>query len=149
MGGYPNFFLTPIFFLTINSVQNFKTVAQPLLGEKFVMGAWLVGGWWVDGWVGGVNQFQCWALTKLNNYRIIQISICENHTIQHIGVCLSFEDWYPGELLCHLNYDAGPQWFWKCNRTSFFENGRQNQIFFKCNQNTLLYMDQTLYLDQL
>ena len=31
------------FFVTINSVQNFKTVAHPLLGEKFV--------WWVVGWV--------------------------------------------------------------------------------------------------
>ena len=41
LGGYPKFFFTLnlIFFVTINSVQNFKTVAQPLLGEKFV--------WWV------------------------------------------------------------------------------------------------------
>ena len=40
LGGYPNFFSTPnlIYFVTINSVQNFKTVAQPLLGEKFVVG---------------------------------------------------------------------------------------------------------------
>ena len=44
--GTPIFFLTPnlIFFVTINSVQNFKTVAQPLLGEKFV---WVVVGGWV------------------------------------------------------------------------------------------------------
>mgnify|MGYP006863868579 CR=1 FL=1 len=49
LGGYPNFFFTPnlIFFVTLNSVQNFKTVAHPLLGEKFV---WVVvGGWWFDG----------------------------------------------------------------------------------------------------
>ena len=47
-----NFFPTPnlILFVSINSVQNFKIVAQPLLGEKFVVGG---------GWVGGVNQFQC------------------------------------------------------------------------------------------
>ena len=44
LGGYPKFFSTPnlIFFVIINSVQKFKTVAQPLLGEKFV---WVVGGW--------------------------------------------------------------------------------------------------------
>ena len=43
LGGYPNFFSTPnlIYFVTINSVQNFKTVAQLLLGEKFV---WVVVG---------------------------------------------------------------------------------------------------------
>ena len=43
LGGYPKFFSTPnlIYFVTINSVQNFKTVAQLLLGEKFV---WVVGG---------------------------------------------------------------------------------------------------------
>ena len=43
--GLPQFFFTPNlnFFVTINSVQIFKTVAQPLLGEKFV---WVVGGWW-------------------------------------------------------------------------------------------------------
>ena len=42
-GGYPKFFFTPnlIFFVTLNSVQNFKTVAHTLLGEKFV---WVVGG---------------------------------------------------------------------------------------------------------
>ena len=42
LGGYTKFFSTKnlIFFVTINSVQNFKTVAQPLLGEKFL---W----WWV------------------------------------------------------------------------------------------------------
>ena len=41
LGGYPKFFFTPnlIYFVTINSVQNFKTVAQLLLGEKFV---WVV-----------------------------------------------------------------------------------------------------------
>ena len=46
-GGLLQFFFTPnlIFFVTFNSLQNFKTVAQPLLGEKFV---WVVGGWWVD-----------------------------------------------------------------------------------------------------
>ena len=45
-GGYPKFFFTPnlIFFVTLNSVQNFKTVAHTLLGEKFV---WVVGGGWV------------------------------------------------------------------------------------------------------
>ena len=43
LGGYPKFFFTPnlILFVSINSVQNFKIVAQPLLGEKFVVG----GGW--------------------------------------------------------------------------------------------------------
>ena len=50
LGGYPKFFFTPnlISFVTITSVQNFKTVAHPLLGEQFV-------------WVGGgcVNLFQC------------------------------------------------------------------------------------------
>ena len=54
LGGYPKLYFTPnlIFFVTINSVQNFKTVAQPLLGEKFV---W----WWVVvvGGGGCVNQF--------------------------------------------------------------------------------------------
>ena len=42
-GGVPNFFFTPnlILFVSINSVQDFKIVAQPLLGEKFV--------WWVGG----------------------------------------------------------------------------------------------------
>ena len=48
LGGYPIFFFTPILilFVSINSVQNFKTVALPLLGEKFVV---VVGGgwWWV------------------------------------------------------------------------------------------------------
>ena len=36
--GYPKFFSHPnsYFFVTINSVQNFKTEARPLLGEKFV-----------------------------------------------------------------------------------------------------------------
>ena len=40
------FFFTPnlILFVSINSVQNFKTVALPLLGEKFVV---VVGG---GGW---------------------------------------------------------------------------------------------------
>ena len=40
----PKFFFTSnlIFFVSINSVQNFKIVAQPLLGEKFVW--WVVGG---------------------------------------------------------------------------------------------------------
>ena len=50
-GSYPNFFSTPnlIFFVTINSVQNFKTVAQPLLREKFVVvGGGGVGGWYVN-----------------------------------------------------------------------------------------------------
>ena len=44
LGGTPNFFFTPnlIFFVTLNSVQNFKTVAHTLLGEKFV---WVGGGW--------------------------------------------------------------------------------------------------------
>ena len=41
------FFFTPnlILFVSINSVQSFKTVPQPLLGEKFVVvgGG---GGWW-------------------------------------------------------------------------------------------------------
>ena len=34
LGGYPNFFFTPnlIFFVTRNAVQNFKIVAQLLLG---------------------------------------------------------------------------------------------------------------------
>ena len=42
LGGNPNCFSSPqtLFFVSINSVQNFKIVAQPLLGEKFV---W----WWV------------------------------------------------------------------------------------------------------
>ena len=46
-GGYPKFFFTPslILFVSINCVQNFKIVAQPLLGEKFVVGGgWVVGG---------------------------------------------------------------------------------------------------------
>ena len=35
----PNLFI----FVTINSVQNFKTVAKPLSGEKFVwVGVWCV-----------------------------------------------------------------------------------------------------------
>ena len=40
LGGYPKFCFTPnlILFVSINSVQNFKTVALPLLGEKFVWG---------------------------------------------------------------------------------------------------------------
>jgi hypothetical protein len=50
-GGYPKFFFTPnlILFVSINSVQNFKTVALPLLGEKFVVGGGGGGGggWWV------------------------------------------------------------------------------------------------------
>ena len=39
LGGYPKFFFTLdlILFVSINSVQNFKTVALPLLGEKFVV----------------------------------------------------------------------------------------------------------------
>jgi hypothetical protein len=47
LGGYAKFFFTLnlILFVSINSVQNFKIVAQPLLGEKFVVGG--VGGWWV------------------------------------------------------------------------------------------------------
>ena len=42
-GGYPQFSFTTnlILFVSINSVQNFKTVALPLLGEKFVV---VVGG---------------------------------------------------------------------------------------------------------
>ena len=46
-GGYPKFFFTInlILFVSINSVQNFKIVAQLLLGEKFVV----VGGWAVVG----------------------------------------------------------------------------------------------------
>ena len=48
LGGYPKFFFTPnlILFVSINSVQNFKTVAIPLLGEKFVVGGGGGGGWW-------------------------------------------------------------------------------------------------------
>ena len=44
LGGYPIFFSTPnlILLVSINSVQDFKIVAQPLLGEKFVVGG---GGW--------------------------------------------------------------------------------------------------------
>ena len=40
-GGVPQIFFHPksYFFVTITSVQNFKLVAHPLLGEKFV--------WWV------------------------------------------------------------------------------------------------------
>ena len=43
-GGVPKIFFHPksYFFVTLNSVQNFKTVAHPLLGEKFV---WVGGGW--------------------------------------------------------------------------------------------------------
>ena len=43
LGGYPNFFSPQIFFVTINFVQNFKTVAQPLLEEKFLwVGVWVL-----------------------------------------------------------------------------------------------------------
>ena len=35
------FTLNLILFVSINSVQNFKIVAQPLLGEKFVVGGWV------------------------------------------------------------------------------------------------------------
>ena len=48
-GGLPQFFfltLNLILFVSINSVQNFKTVALPLLGEKFVVVV-VVGGWWL------------------------------------------------------------------------------------------------------
>ena len=31
--------------MTFNFVQNFKTVAQPLLGQKFVVVVVVVGGW--------------------------------------------------------------------------------------------------------
>ena len=46
LGRVPQIFFTPnlILFVSINSVQDFKIIAQPLLGEKFV--------WWVGG--GGV-----------------------------------------------------------------------------------------------
>ena len=56
LGGTPNFILTPnlIFFVTINSAQNFKTVAQPLLGEKFVVVGG--GGWWKPISVLGFDQ---------------------------------------------------------------------------------------------
>ena len=42
-GGVPQIFFTPnlILFVSIHSVQNFKIVAQPLLGEKFVVGGWV------------------------------------------------------------------------------------------------------------
>ena len=73
--GVPQYFFTPnlIFFVTLNSVQNFKTVAHTLLGEKFV---WVVGGgWW---WWLRVNlvlrfgpnlrlRLWIWTWTKLNN----------------------------------------------------------------------------------
>ena len=54
-GGVPQIFFHPKFFLfvSINSVQNFKTVALPLLGEKFVVVVVVVGG----GWVGGVETY--------------------------------------------------------------------------------------------
>ena len=41
-GWVPQLFFHPksYFFVTFNSVQNFKTIAQTLLGEKFVC-------WWV------------------------------------------------------------------------------------------------------
>ena len=83
--GLPQFLFTPNlnFFVTINSVQSFKTVAHPLLGEKLV-------------WVGGgcVNLFQCsalvqrlwtWTWTKLNN-------IHKNHilSIRHKAKALSY-----------------------------------------------------------
>ena len=45
--GVPQFFFfTPnlILFVSINTVQSFKTVALPPLGEKFVV---VGGGWWV------------------------------------------------------------------------------------------------------
>ena len=49
-GGVPQIFFTPNlnYFVTINSVQNFKTVAQLHLGQKFV---WVGGGggWWMVG----------------------------------------------------------------------------------------------------
>ena len=73
LGGTPFFFTSNlILFLSINSAQNFKIVAQPLLGEKFV---W-VGGWW--GWLRvnlvlrfGPNlrlRLWIWTWTWLNNY---------------------------------------------------------------------------------
>ena len=48
-GGLPQIFFHTkyYFFVTSNSVENFQTVAQPLLGEKFVV----VGGWWWWWWV--------------------------------------------------------------------------------------------------
>ena len=51
LGGYPKFFFTLnlILFVSINSVQNFKTVALPLLGEKFVVVVVVV--------VGGVETY--------------------------------------------------------------------------------------------
>ena len=47
LGGYLNFFFTPnlILFVSINSLQSFKTVVPPILGKKSL---W----WWVV--VGGV-----------------------------------------------------------------------------------------------
>ena len=44
--GTPNFFPPQILFfsVTIHSVQNFKTVVQPLLGEKFVVVVVVGGG---------------------------------------------------------------------------------------------------------
>ena len=46
-GGVPQIFFTLnlILFVSINSVQNFKTVALPLLGEKFVVVVVGGGGW--------------------------------------------------------------------------------------------------------
>ena len=46
-GGLPQIFFHPksYFFVTIHSVQDCKTVTQPLLGEKCVVVV-VVGGWW-------------------------------------------------------------------------------------------------------
>ena len=65
--------------MTINSVQNFKTVARLLLGEKFV---WVVGGGGGGGWVLKVTLvlrfgpnlafgLRIWTWTKLNNYQTL------------------------------------------------------------------------------
>ena len=62
LGGYPKFFFTLnlILFVSINSVQNFKIVAQPLLGEKFVV---VVGGG--GGGVESKFSVQLWSKPKL------------------------------------------------------------------------------------
>ena len=81
-GVTPIFFLhpKPYFFVSINSLQYFRYIARPLLGEKFVWW-WVGGGWWWWWWWLRVNlvlrfgpnlrlRLWIWTWTKLNNCHI-------------------------------------------------------------------------------